>query len=76
MQMSSFPKAMRAIQANLAISAINRPESKQSLNPSNLCKWLTTLRDADQLANCIINMGGQSRTSDKSSAIWFDGSSQ
>ena len=58
MQMSSFPKAMRAIQTNLAISAINRPESKQSLNPSNLCKWLTTLRDADQLANCIISMGG------------------
>ena len=74
--MSSFPKAMRAIQATLAISAINRPESKQSLNPSNLCKWLTTLRDADLELNCIINLGRQSRTSDKSRAISFDGSSQ
>ena len=42
MQMSSFPKAMTAIQALLAISAISRPESEQSLNLSNLCKWLTT----------------------------------
>ena len=44
MQMSSFPEAMTAIQASCLLSlpsaALNL--TKQSLNLSNLCKWLTT----------------------------------